>query len=214
MWVQLLQRSVGGHRQRRGQRFEHLRGQLRSAHHHLHRSGRARFQVLISSSGHWEESQPENPCHGKFAHSHSIIWFGFVCIGRELNLVGFDGNSRVNWVFLLSMLISKVTVFVVVIVFTLLLTRPCDWAKAGLYAIFCTQSNDFALGYPIGTLTNQCHINLDFLLFCCAILWYSISFFDFFGIFFFVPMLLSCICTVANIQMTRCWPAFGNGIVM
>lgn len=57
--------------------------------------------------------------------------------------------SRVNWMFLLSMLISKLTVFVVVIVFTLLLTRPCDWAKAGLFAIFCTQSNDFALGYPI-----------------------------------------------------------------
>ena len=52
--------------------------------------------------------------------------------------------------FLLSILISKLTVFVVVLVFTLLVTRPMDLSKAGLFAIFCTQSNDFALGYPIG----------------------------------------------------------------
>ena len=58
--------------------------------------------------------------------------------------------SRVNWTFLLSILISKLTVFVVVLVFTLLVTRPMDLSKAGLFAIFCTQSNDFALGYPIG----------------------------------------------------------------
>ena len=64
----------------------------------------------------------------------------------------YRGISRVNWMFLLSMLISKLIVFVLVIVFTLLLTRPMDWAKAGLFAIFCTQSNDFALGYPIGLL--------------------------------------------------------------
>ena len=31
----------------------------------------------------------------------------------------------------------------------MLVHRPTDFSKAGLYAIFCTQSNDFALGYPI-----------------------------------------------------------------
>ncbi|KAG0722565.1 Integral membrane protein GPR155 [Chionoecetes opilio] len=36
-----------------------------------------------------------------------------------------------------------------VVVVTLLVYRPMDTGKAGLYAIFCTQSNDFALGYPI-----------------------------------------------------------------
>ena len=52
--------------------------------------------------------------------------------------------------FLMAILISKATVFVAVVIFTLLLTRPMNFSKAGLFAIFCTQSNDFALGYPIG----------------------------------------------------------------
>ena len=54
--------------------------------------------------------------------------------------------------FLLAILISKLAVFVGVLIFTLLLTRPMDFSKAGLFAIFCTQSNDFALGYPIGNI--------------------------------------------------------------
>lgn len=57
--------------------------------------------------------------------------------------------SRVNWMFLMAILISKAAVFVAVVVFTLLLTKPMNFSKAGLFAIFCTQSNDFALGYPI-----------------------------------------------------------------
>lgn len=57
--------------------------------------------------------------------------------------------SSVNWVFLLSICISKATVFFLVIVVTLLVYRPVDYGRAGLFAIFCTQSNDFALGYPI-----------------------------------------------------------------
>lgn len=52
--------------------------------------------------------------------------------------------------FLMAILISKATVFMAVVIFTLLLTRPMNFSKAGLFAIFCTQSNDFALGYPIG----------------------------------------------------------------
>nr|XP_027225362.1 integral membrane protein GPR155-like isoform X1 [Penaeus vannamei] len=57
--------------------------------------------------------------------------------------------SSVNWLFLLSICISKATVFFLVILITLLVHRPMDFGKAGLFAIFCTQSNDFALGYPI-----------------------------------------------------------------
>ncbi|XP_046451325.1 integral membrane protein GPR155-like isoform X2 [Daphnia pulex] len=57
--------------------------------------------------------------------------------------------SRVNWMFLMAILISKAAVFMAVVIFTLLLTRPMNFSKAGLFAIFCTQSNDFALGYPI-----------------------------------------------------------------
>lgn len=60
--------------------------------------------------------------------------------------------SQVNWMFLMAIMISKAAVFVAVVIFTLLLTRPMNFSKAGLFAIFCTQSNDFALGYPIGKL--------------------------------------------------------------
>lgn len=43
------------------------------------------------------------------------------------------------------------TVFVLVCVLTLMVASPeSRYSKAGLYAIFATQSNDFALGYPIG----------------------------------------------------------------
>ena len=32
---------------------------------------------------------------------------------------------------------------------TLLVVRPLNFGKAGILAIFCTQSNDFAIGFPI-----------------------------------------------------------------
>ena len=57
--------------------------------------------------------------------------------------------SLVNWNFLLAIFVAKTVVFLSVILVCLLITRPTDLAKSGLYAIFCTQSNDFALGYPI-----------------------------------------------------------------
>lgn len=52
--------------------------------------------------------------------------------------------------FLGAIMISKGAVFIAVVIFTLLLTKPMNFSYAGLFAIFCTQSNDFALGYPIG----------------------------------------------------------------
>lgn len=57
--------------------------------------------------------------------------------------------STVNWLFLLSILISKAIVFIAVGVISLLVVRPLNLGKAGLLAIFCTQSNDFAIGFPI-----------------------------------------------------------------
>ncbi|CAG0920753.1 unnamed protein product [Notodromas monacha] len=57
--------------------------------------------------------------------------------------------SSVNWTFLFSISISKALVFALVVFVTILVERPIDFGKAGLFAIFCTQSNDFALGYPI-----------------------------------------------------------------
>lgn len=56
----------------------------------------------------------------------------------------------VNWLFLLSILIAKSIVFVSVIIITILVGRPVNLGRAGIFAIFCTQSNDFAIGYPIG----------------------------------------------------------------
>ena len=57
--------------------------------------------------------------------------------------------SVVNWRFLVSIFVAKVIVFFVVMVSALVTTRPVNFGKAGLYSIFTTQSNDFAIGYPI-----------------------------------------------------------------
>uniref|UniRef100_A0AAY4F019 G protein-coupled receptor 155b n=1 Tax=Denticeps clupeoides TaxID=299321 RepID=A0AAY4F019_9TELE len=65
------------------------------------------------------------------------------------NMVQLDFGD-VIWSFLWSVLIAKVTVFVIVCALTLLVANPeSRYSKAGLYSIFATQSNDFALGYPI-----------------------------------------------------------------
>ncbi|KAM4025727.1 lysosomal cholesterol signaling protein isoform 1-T1 [Anomaloglossus baeobatrachus] len=65
------------------------------------------------------------------------------------NMVVLD-FSDVNWSFLYSILIAKASVFMVVCVLTLLVASPQSrFSKAGLFPIFATQSNDFALGYPI-----------------------------------------------------------------
>ncbi|XP_055764476.1 integral membrane protein GPR155-like isoform X4 [Salvelinus fontinalis] len=65
------------------------------------------------------------------------------------NMVLLDFNN-VIWSFLWSILIAKVSVFALVCVLTLAVASPeSRYSKAGLYSIFATQSNDFALGYPI-----------------------------------------------------------------
>ncbi|KAM6398584.1 lysosomal cholesterol signaling protein isoform 3-T3 [Pluvialis apricaria] len=63
--------------------------------------------------------------------------------------------SNVNWSFLYSILVAKAAVFFLVCVLTLLVASPENrFSKAGLFPIFATQSNDFALGYPIGIASN------------------------------------------------------------
>ncbi|XP_013172456.1 PREDICTED: integral membrane protein GPR155 isoform X2 [Papilio xuthus] len=57
--------------------------------------------------------------------------------------------SIVNWTFLFSMLLAKGVVFFGVVLVTILVSKPMNLGQAGMFAIFCTQSNDFALGYPI-----------------------------------------------------------------
>lgn len=61
----------------------------------------------------------------------------------EINL------GTVNWRFLYAILISKSIAFFSVMLITLLVVRPLNFGKAGILAIFCTQSNDFAIGFPI-----------------------------------------------------------------
>lgn len=57
--------------------------------------------------------------------------------------------SNINWYFVSSLLISKTIIFFAVVVITAILTKPSNLGKSGLFAIFSTQSNDFALGYPL-----------------------------------------------------------------
>lgn len=57
--------------------------------------------------------------------------------------------SEVNWLFLVGILIAKVSLFVLVGMVTLLVKRPLNLGYAAIFGIFATQSNDFALGYPI-----------------------------------------------------------------
>ena len=57
--------------------------------------------------------------------------------------------ADVNWTFLLCILIAKSVVFFLVMALCLVIKRPRNYGIAGLFAIFATQSNDFALGFPI-----------------------------------------------------------------
>ncbi|XP_003961954.3 integral membrane protein GPR155 [Takifugu rubripes] len=66
---------------------------------------------------------------------------------KNMVLLNFD---HVVWSFLWAILLAKVCVFVIVCVLTLVVSCPDSrYSKAGLFSIFATQSNDFALGYPI-----------------------------------------------------------------
>lgn len=59
---------------------------------------------------------------------------------------------QVNWTFLVGILIAKASLFILVGLVTLLVKRPLNLGYTGIFGIFATQSNDFALGYPIGEL--------------------------------------------------------------
>lgn len=57
--------------------------------------------------------------------------------------------GTVDWLFWLSILIGKGMVFVLVFVVAVAVGMPRCPGTAGIFAIFATQTNDFALGYPI-----------------------------------------------------------------
>lgn len=85
-----------------------------------------------------------------------------------LSLVQLEWSS-VNWTFLVAILISKAIVFFAVIIIALLVIRPKNYGKAGILAIFCTQSNDFAIGFPLVTaLYEKVHPEYASLLYLIA----------------------------------------------
>jgi predicted permease len=86
-------------------------------------------------------SQTEAKGLNTFVGTFSLpaLIFGSLC---KLNIMS------VNWTFLIAILIAKSVIFFVVLIGTFFVGQRA-WGKAGLYAIFTTQSNDFALGYPI-----------------------------------------------------------------
>ncbi|XP_039755608.1 integral membrane protein GPR155 isoform X2 [Pararge aegeria] len=77
--------------------------------------------------------------------------------------------SNVNWTFLLAILIAKGLVFFAVIIVTLSITKPMNLGQGGIFAIFCTQSNDFALGFPIiNAIYGQTHPEYALYLYLMA----------------------------------------------
>ncbi|XP_053981546.1 integral membrane protein GPR155 [Hylaeus volcanicus] len=57
--------------------------------------------------------------------------------------------TLVNWKFLLAVLLAKSSIFFLVLGVSLVIKRPSNPGCAALFAIFTTQSNDFAIGYPM-----------------------------------------------------------------
>ncbi|XP_011630215.1 integral membrane protein GPR155 [Pogonomyrmex barbatus] len=66
--------------------------------------------------------------------------------------------TLVNWKFLLAVLLAKSCVFIIVLAVSLVIKKPSNPGRAALFAIFTTQSNDFAIGYPmIAALYGKTH---------------------------------------------------------
>ena len=57
--------------------------------------------------------------------------------------------SSVNWLFLISIFFSKAIVFISAITIAVITIRPVNIGQAAIFAIYVSQSNDFALGAPI-----------------------------------------------------------------
>lgn len=87
-------------------------------------------------------SQTESKGIGTFVGTFALPSLIFLSLAR----LDF---STVNWMFLVSILIAKAIIFFCVIIISLVISKPTHLGRAGIFAVFCTQSNDFALGYPI-----------------------------------------------------------------
>lgn len=65
-----------------------------------------------------------------------------------LNIAQMEFHT-INLSFLLCMLMAKLLLFITVTLITLAISYPTNCAYAGSLSILATQSNDFALGYPL-----------------------------------------------------------------
>ena len=63
--------------------------------------------------------------------------------------------TAISWPFLGGLLLAKFSVFAGVALITVIVSRPFNIGRAGIFGIFATQSNDFALGLPIGMCLKQ-----------------------------------------------------------
>ena len=57
--------------------------------------------------------------------------------------------QNIEWSFLVAITISKSIIFVAVGVIQFIIKNPKDLSRASIFAIFCTQTNDFGMGLPI-----------------------------------------------------------------
>lgn len=81
-------------------------------------------------------------------------------------------------------MVGKAVVFVVAALYALLADKtPTRISKAGVYAVFVTQSNDIGFGFPIGS----CRVE-SVTLWCC----------------FDASHL--CVCVIHPLQPLRCFP--------
>ncbi|KAJ8676223.1 hypothetical protein QAD02_012009 [Eretmocerus hayati] len=77
--------------------------------------------------------------------------------------------SKVNWMFLIAVLIAKSLIFFIVLIVSIISTKPSNLGRSALFAIFTTQSNDFAIGYPmIDALYSSTHPEYSSYLYLMA----------------------------------------------
>jgi predicted permease len=78
------------------------------------------------------------------------LFVGYLSLPALLfNALATVDMTSINWIFLTSIFFSKLIIFVAAIGITFMVMRPLNFGMAAIFAIFVSQSNDFALGYPI-----------------------------------------------------------------
>ena len=85
-------------------------------------------------------SKTEGEGLSKFALYATLPAFIF----RAIVLIDF---SQVTWGFVFVVTFAKALLFISISILTVLFTRHVG--KAGIYAVFCTVSNDLAMGIPV-----------------------------------------------------------------